>query len=138
MSHLGEHARLELSLVGEEPEIIDWYVKVAETFAEFGHSGASAEYTLRVLEQLLRFKNLTPLTDDPAEWLDVTSYTENKTPMWQSLRNSAAFSSNGGKTYSLVHEEEYIEHKTVPKPQELFQIPKGKIPMDHLPAKKKK
>jgi hypothetical protein len=67
MSHLGSHARYELELVGEEPEIIDWYVKVVETFAEFGHTGESAEYTTRVLEQLLRYKNLTPLTDDPAE-----------------------------------------------------------------------
>jgi hypothetical protein len=113
-------------------------VKVADTFAEFGHTGQSAEYTLRVLEQLLRFKNLTPLTDDPAEWLDVTEYTEQKSKLWQSVRNSAAFSTTEGKTYILSHEEEYIEHKTVPKPQELFQIPKGKIPMDHLPPKKKK
>jgi hypothetical protein len=134
---LAEPARRELELVGEEPEIIDWYVKVAETFAEFGHSGASAEYTLRVLEQLLRYKNLTPLTDDPAEWMDVTEYTAEGTPLWQSLRNSAAFSTNGGKTYTLVHEEEYIEHKTMPNPEELFK-PKMKVPMDRLPPKGKK
>ena len=42
MSHLGSHARYELELVGEEPEIIDWYVKVVKTFAEFGHTGESA------------------------------------------------------------------------------------------------
>lgn len=133
---LAEHTRRELELVGEEPEIIDWYVKVAETFSEFGHSGASAEYTLRVLEQLLRYKNLTPLTDDPAEWMDVTEYTAENTPLWQSLRNSAAFSTNGGKTYSLLGEEEYIEHKTMPNPEELFKK-KMKVPMDHLPPKKK-
>lgn len=137
MSELGEHARHELELVGEEPEVIDWYVKVVETFAEFGHSGPSAEYTTRVLEQLLRFKNLTPLTDNPEEWMDISRYTEQGTPLWQSLRNSGAFSSNGGKTYHLMGEEEYIEHKTMPNPKEMFQIPKGKIPMDRLPKKKK-
>jgi hypothetical protein len=137
MSHLGSHARYELELVGEEPEIIDWYVKVADTFAEFGHTGESAEYTLRVLEQLLRFKNLTPLTDDPAEWMDISEYTSEGTKLWQSVRNSAAFSINDGKTYSLMHEEEYIEHKTLPAPTAMFQIPKGKLPMDHLPKKKK-
>lgn len=135
MSHLGEHARKELELVGEEPEIIDWYVKVVDTFAEFGHSGASAEYTTRVLEQLLRYKNLTPLTDDPSEWMDVSEYTEG--PMWQNIRNTEAFSTNGGKTYTLVSEEKYIEHQSMPNPTELFQVPKGKIPMDRLPKKKK-
>jgi hypothetical protein len=137
MSHLGSHARYELELVGEEPEIIDWYVKVVETFAEFGHTGESAEYTTRVLEQLLRYKNLTPLTDDPAEWLDVTEYTEQKSKLWQSVRNSAAFSTTEGKTYILSHEEDYIEHKTLPAPTEMFQVPKGKIPLDRLPKKKK-
>jgi hypothetical protein len=137
MSHLGSHARYELELVGEEPEIIDWYVKVVETFAEFGHTGESAEYTTRVLEQLLRYKNLTPLTDDPAEWLDVTEYTSEGTTLWQSVRNSGAFSSNNGKTYTLLGEEAYVEHKTVPTPQEMFQVPKGKIPLDRLPKKKK-
>jgi hypothetical protein len=137
MSHLGSHARYELELVGEEPEIIDWYVKVVETFAEFGHTGESAEYTLRVLEQLLRYKNLTPLTDDPAEWLDLTEHTEGKSKLWQSVRNSAAFSVTDGKTYVLTHEEEYIEHKTLPAPTEMFQVPKIKVPRDRLPKLKK-
>lgn len=137
MSHLGSHARYELELVGEEEEIIDWYVKVVETFAEFGHTGQSAEYTTRVLEQLLRYKNLTPLTDDPAEWLDVTEYTAEGTKLWQSVRNSAAFSATEGKTYTLIHEKEYIEHKTLPAPTEMFQVPKMKMPRDHLPKLKK-
>ena len=131
---LAEHVRHELELVGEEPEIVDWYVKVAETFSEFGHSGASAEYTLRVLEQVLRYKNLTPLTDDPAEWMDVSEYTEG--PMWQNIRNSGAFSQNGGKTYTLVGEEEYIEHKTIPNPMTMFKQPIKK-PMDYQKPKKK-
>jgi hypothetical protein len=136
MSNLGEHARHELELVGEEPEVIDWYVKVVDTFAEFGHSGASAEYTTRVLEQLLRYKNLPPLTDNPEEWMDVSSYTAEGTPMWQSLRNSGAFSTNGGKTYSLYGEAEYIEHKTVPNATTMFKQA-IKMPMDRQKPKKK-
>lgn len=132
---LVEHARRELELVGEEPEVIDWYCKVIESFNEFGHSGSSAEHTTRVLEQLLRYKNLTPLTDDPEEWADVTEYTAENTPLWQSKRNPEAFSTNGGKTYTLLTEVDYIEHKTMPNPEELFK-PKMKVPMDRLPPKK--
>jgi hypothetical protein len=138
MGYLGEHARYELSLVGEEPQVIDWYVKVAEAFDEFGHSGATAEYTLSVLEQLLRYKNLTPLTDDPEEWLDITKHTAEGTALWQSVRNSGAFSTNGGKTYTFMGEEAYIEHKSVSKPVELFQVPKVKLPRDRMPKRIKK
>jgi len=112
MNQLIEHAKRELELVGEDAKVIEWYLKVVGTFSEFGHSGETAEHTLEVLEQLLRYRNLTPLTDDPKEWVDVSGYFEGKS-IWQSIRNSEAFSADGGKTYSVLSEAGYISHNTL-------------------------
>lgn len=102
---LVEHARRELELIGEEPGVIDWYVKVIQAFADFGHSGGSASVTIPVLNKLLQFKNLSALTDDPDEWTHIQG------EMWpepggiyQNRRDSEAFSKDGGKTYYLLSE----------------------------------
>jgi hypothetical protein len=102
---LVEHARRELELIGEEPQTIDWYCRVIAEFASFGHSGGSASVCIPVLHELLQFKPLSPLTDDPAEWIDQTE-ASGGVPMWQNRRNSTAFSEDGGKTYWLLDERE--------------------------------
>lgn len=101
MNNLVEHARTELTLLGEEPEIIDWFCRVIEEFSSAGHSGASAMICIPMLSELLQFKNLKPLTDDPDEWEDVSDYSGGN-PTWQNKRNSEAFSEDGGKTYYLL------------------------------------
>lgn len=105
MSNMVEHARRELTLVGEDPDVIEWYCRVIEEYASFGHSGGSMEATLPVLEKLLRLKNLTPITDNPDEW---TFHDEEKWGdpggIWQNKRNSQAFSKDGGKTYTVLSE----------------------------------
>ena len=103
MNNLVEHARKELELVGEEQDIIDWFCRVIEEFSSAGHSGASAMICIPMLSELLQFKNLKPLTDDPDEWQDVSSYMMDN-PTWQNRRNSEAFSEDGGKTYYLLSE----------------------------------
>jgi len=99
---LVEHARRELTLFGEDPETIDAIVSVVQAFADTGSSGGSAPYIIAYLEKLLRFEPLTPLTSDPAEWIDrsdISGY-----PIWQSSRDGRAMSEDGGKTYWLVNE----------------------------------
>lgn len=98
MSNLVNHARRELELVGEEPEVIEWFVSVVEAFAKFGHSGTSAEHFIDILNRLLQFQNLKPLTNDPSEW------EKHEEKFWQNYRNSAAFSKDQGETYFLVYE----------------------------------
>ena len=100
-----EHARTELTHMGEEPEIIDWYISVLEKFVDMEHSGASLEITSNVLFRLMQYKNLTPLTNDPDEWLDVSSYTKENNPVWQSKRNMEAFSYDAGETYYILSEK---------------------------------
>lgn len=105
MSNLVEHARRELALIGEDPETVDGYLRVVQAFADMGHSGGSASVAVPVINELLQFKNLRPLTDDPAEWFhhgpDVAGRPGG---IWQNTRNSEAFSNDGGKTYYLLSE----------------------------------
>ena len=119
MSTLVEHALRELPRVESDPWLIDGLVKVVQAFAEMGHSGGSASVAIPMLNDLLLRKNLSPLTDDPAEWQDMSKIIGG-TPIWQNIRNSEALSLDGGKTYYLVSEidglepENYIFHTTEP------------------------
>jgi hypothetical protein len=101
---LVEHARRELTLIGEDSETIEGYLKVVQAFSAMGHSGG-ASVAIPVLNQLFQFKNLAPLTDDPAEWMHHSEPVwGGKGGIWQNIRNSEAFSSDGGKTYWLLSE----------------------------------
>lgn len=102
MSNLVEHARRELDLLGEDPVYSASLVAAVAAFASFGHSGGSAMMAREQLHKLLAFDNLAPLTDAPADWVDRSEMSGY--PVWQSERNSACFSEDGGKTYFNVHE----------------------------------
>jgi hypothetical protein len=104
-SNLVIHARQELELLGNGPEINDHVLEIVKIFSRAGHSGSSAFYTIHILEQLLSFKNLTPLTDNPDEWIHVAEETWGSPGgVWQNRRNGEAFSNDGGKTYYLLSE----------------------------------
>jgi hypothetical protein len=103
-SPLVDHARRELALIGEDDWLTNGLCKVVAAFAEMGHSGFSAEHCTTVLEKLLRYQPLSPITDDPAEWLDRAREMGGE-PFWQNTRDSRAMSTDGGKTYTLVDEE---------------------------------
>lgn len=98
MANLIDHARDELERAKVEPEVIDEYLKVIEAMAEMMHTGQSVEVAGPIIYTLLQNKNLTPLTDEPTDWRFITN------GLWQSLRNPDAYSSDGGKSYTLVSE----------------------------------
>lgn len=102
-SPLIDHARRELALIGEDEWVTKGIVKIVSVFAEMGHSGSSAEAVTSYLERLLRYQPLTPITDDPTEWIDRSEMSGY--PIWQNARDSRAMSTDGGKTYTLVDEE---------------------------------
>lgn len=105
MSNLVEHARRELNLIGEEPDTISGYLNVVQAFADMGHSGGSASVAIPVINQLLQFKNLQPLTDNPDEWYFHSEGVAGVSGgFWQNIRNGEAFSHDGGKTYYLLSE----------------------------------
>lgn len=101
-SNLVQHARRELSLIGEDVDVINWYVRVIREYANFGHSGGSAWATTAVLEELLRFRPLTELTDDPEEWQHIAEEMAGQPNLWQNRRDGRMFSSDGGLTYTSV------------------------------------
>jgi hypothetical protein len=104
---LVEHARRELELCGqyaEDPEYSESIISAVEAFASYGHSGGSASVAREQLHALLGFKTLSPLTSDPAEWIDQSEISG--TPLWQNRRDPAVFSTDGGKTWYSLDEHQ--------------------------------
>ena len=104
-SNLYTHAREELRSAGLLSEESDYdgmlgeaVLEIVEVFARQGHSGFSAEMTVELLNRLLRFEPLGPLTDNPGEWMRVNPDDE-PDGLWQNRRKADAFSPDGGKTY---------------------------------------
>lgn len=104
MGRLTEHAEREMRLAGLYDEDADYgatipdaVMELVRTFEGKGHSGGSAMMTLAVLDRVLKYQILSPITDDPADWTDVTEAAGR--PMWQSTRDPAVFSEDGGATW---------------------------------------
>lgn len=116
MSNLVDHARVELELVGEDPDIIAGYLNVIEAFDDMGHSGFSGPIAIRTISALLNWENLTPLTDDPDEWMhhDETIWGV-EGGIWQNKRCPSAFSEDGGKRYYLSTEKPRKMHDSKKK-----------------------
>lgn len=107
---LVEHATVELIKLGEfdeDPAFAQSIVAAVAAFASYGHSGGSAGIAIHMLHDLLQYKNLSPLTDDPDEWCDVAEYAPEQ-PLWQNRRRSDAFSYDGGKTYYTLEERDAV------------------------------
>lgn len=104
MSNLVDHAKYELELAGLFDKDSDYNgglgeaaLEIIEVFAKQGHSGMSASLVTQIVEKLMRYEPLTPLTYAPDEWTDVSEMSS--TPMWQNKRKSSTFSKDGGKTH---------------------------------------
>lgn len=102
-SNLVEHARLELEALGEEPDVIRSFLSVISAFTDYGHSGGSGPIFIEQLNRLLNMENLTPITNNPAEWIhhgeDIWGEPGG---IWQNTRNPKAFSKDGGATYAIT------------------------------------
>lgn len=105
MSNLVDHAKRELALAGNDDDFNQSIIKAVKAFSSFGHSGGSASIAIPMLNDLLNYRNLTPLTDDPDEWMHVAEDVWGEAGgIWQSRRNPEAFSRDGGKSYYLLSE----------------------------------
>lgn len=79
MSNLIEHAKRELALLrgdSTEPDPMQdmmekHILSMVEEFSKEGHSGFSASYAISILNRLLQFRPVTPLTGEDHEWNDV-------------------------------------------------------------------
>lgn len=76
------YAKKELDIVGmteDSPDEMNRAMRkhilhMVDEFAKEGHSGSSASYALSILEKVLNWKPLSPLTGEDSEWMDVSSY----------------------------------------------------------------
>lgn len=91
-------------LFGENPEdmmneAMKYHIlHMVEEFSKVGHSGFSAEYAIGVLEKLLRFQPLMPLTGEDDEWTDVSDMSGRT--MYQNKRCPTVFKDETG-TYDI-------------------------------------
>jgi hypothetical protein len=127
---LKEHAINELKISGlyTSPDEMDQMLcncilQMVDLFSEQGHSGMSASYTISLLENILRYKPLSPLTGNDDEWVEVSE------GLYQNIRcsrvfkdNSGAYDINGkvftdkaGCTYTSRDSTVYIEFPYIPK-----------------------
>lgn len=100
MGNLYDHAERELRLAGlldkgsdYDGELGAGVLEVVKVFEGQKHSGFSAATANSLLGKLLSFEPLTPLTDNPDDWVEVGP------SLWQNKRDSKAFSTDRGKTY---------------------------------------
>lgn len=110
-SKLVQHANHEMYLAGLYDTDADYngaipgaVQRVVQVFAADEHSGGSAAMVLAILDKVLRFEPLTPLTSDPEEWRNVSETAGY--PFWQNKRDTRMFSEDGGKTWYNVEEKE--------------------------------
>lgn len=82
----------------------DAILELAEVFDRQNHSGMSASITSQIFCELVKWNPLSPLTNDPEEWNDVSAAFEK--PYWQSRRKPSAFSNDGGITYRITEKDE--------------------------------
>jgi hypothetical protein len=102
-SNLVTHARHELKLMGEDQDVIDWYVRVIREYVSFGHSGGSHMAVMPSLTRLLNFQPLTPLTNDPEEWFYHGEEVWGEAGgVWQNKRDGRMFSKDGGLSFTCV------------------------------------
>lgn len=78
MSELLKHAQHELTLIGAGEDATDYdgllrkaVLDIVEAFSKQGHSGLSASMTVAMVEKLLRFQPLSPLTGAEDEWIPI-------------------------------------------------------------------
>lgn len=95
------HARRELRLAGLSGSDVDGCIVTRSVLGVLralsgSHSPDSIEATMALAGRLARREHLTPITCDPGTWLQRSSGTK---PLWQSARNPAVFSKDGGLTW---------------------------------------
>jgi hypothetical protein len=81
MSNLVEFAEQELDAIGVGDPDADYngilktaVLDIIRVFSEQGHSGASAAMVTAMVEKLMRYEPLTPLTGAPDEWCELDGH----------------------------------------------------------------
>lgn len=70
-----------------------------------GHSGVSSDIVLSIFVKLAHWSPLSPLTNDPEEWMSVGHPEDPQGSLWQSKRDPSCFSKDGGITYYSLEDD---------------------------------
>jgi hypothetical protein len=95
-----DHAERELDLMGMEDDgdmngmMRRHIIHMVKEFSNEGHSGFSASYAIQVLEKLLKFEPITPLTGEDWEWNDVSEISGDT--LYQNARCGHVFKDKDG------------------------------------------
>ena len=106
MSDFLNHAKRELDLIGMTENSDDeinqdmrkCILDIIQLFANQGHSGFSAGYAVGILEKLLRYEPLAPLTGEDSEWNKLDYDEETR---YQNNRCSRVFKDADGRAYDI-------------------------------------
>ena len=95
-SPLDEHVERELALL-DLPEQTKVNMRIIiSLYSAYGYFGRTEDEVAEKIIALVKFKNLSPLTDNPDEWEQMQE------GLWKNKRNGGAFSQNGGKTFYYI------------------------------------
>lgn len=101
-----DFAEKELNIAGlmnkdsdYEGELGNAALEIVKVFSDQGHSGMSASMTTTIVERLLRFEPLTPLTGEDSEWTDVSGIKGK--PWYQNKRCPRVFKGEDGRAYDI-------------------------------------
>ncbi|MCW2763861.1 MAG: hypothetical protein JWR85_4062 [Marmoricola sp.] len=104
-----DHARRELDLASLGDDDADYggmlknaVLQLVEVFADQGHSGASAAMVTDIVQRLMRYETLTPLTGEDSEWNDVAEIGGGSGQiMYQNNRLSHVFKDGSNGAYTI-------------------------------------
>lgn len=103
-------AKRELDLIGLKENTGDemndamrkHIIHMMEEFSKEGHSGFSAHYAIGILEKLLKYEPLSPITGEAGEWNDVSEYGAAGSMTYQNNRCSHVFKDGiDGQAYDI-------------------------------------
>jgi hypothetical protein len=93
-----ELARMGKDESGMQDSINKLILQIVQAFADFGHSGSTAAYATGILDRLLRFLPLSPLTGADDEWSDII---DSRDQSRQNKRCSSVFRRADGTAYTI-------------------------------------
>ena len=108
MSNLHNHALAEFRSAGwlddngytDEMQgmICEHVLELLKVFADEGHSGSTAPYTVNLFKKLAMFEPIAPLTGKDDEWIKHDYGVE---PSYQNKRRSSVFKDANGEAYDI-------------------------------------
>lgn len=93
-----QHAKKELELAGYYKKdsvyggmIPEAVLELMEVFANQGHSGGSAPIVINIFKTLALFKNLSPITGEDSEWVEIDKNINGGKTLFQNNRCFSIF-----------------------------------------------